>query len=108
SEVGSNLLSLKAGNIAEDAFLDVTSAARKRINDIYMSISGMSLAPFECKELDESLQCFVAFMDNIVIHYSDKGRETWTAPVRLEMSLQQRSYALEYLVALEYELKKVR
>ena len=107
-DVGSHLLLLKAGDITEDAFLNATDATRRRINDIYMSISGMSLAPFECKAMDDCLECFVACMDNIVLHYSDKGRETWTAPNRLELSLQQRSYALEHLGELEYELKKVR
>ena len=107
-DMGSNLLSLKDGNIEEDGFLDLTSASRKRINEIYWSISGMSLAPFECKEMDQSLQSFIAYMDNVVLYFSDKGLETWTAPNRLEMSLQQRSYALESLGALEYELKKIR
>ena len=73
-----------------------------------MSISGMSLAPFECKAIDERLECFVASIDNIVLYYSEKGRDTWTAPNRLELSLQQRSYALKHLGELEYELKKIR
>lgn len=107
-DIGSGLLSLKKGDVDEDAFLASTKVARKRINGIYMSISGMSLAPFECKAMDSCLKRFVACMDNIVLHYSDKGRETWTARNRLELSLQQRSYAIEHLGELEYEMKKVR
>ena len=106
--VGGRLLSLKSGEIVEDQFLETTDADRQRINDIYMTISAMSLAPFECKDMDERLECFIASMDNIVLHYSERGRETWTAPNRLELALQQRSYAIEHLGELEYEMKKVR
>lgn len=106
--IGGQLLSLKCGDITEASFLTATDADRKRTNDIYMEISGMSLAPFECKDMDERLECFIACMDNIVLHYSEKGRDTWTAPNRLELSLQQRFYAIEHLAELKYELKKVR
>jgi len=95
--VGSRLLSLKAGDITEETFLATTDAGRKRINEIHTLVSGMLLAPFECNEVDERLECFVACMDNIALHYSDKGRETWTARDRLELSLQQRWYAVQHL-----------
>lgn len=106
--VGSGLLSLKAGQISEDKFLDATYASRKQINKICTLISSMSTAPFECKPMDQCLECLIACMGNIVLHYSDKGREIWTAPIRLTMSLKQRSSALEHLRELEYELKKAR
>lgn len=106
--VGGQLLSLKNGDITEESFLTTTEVDRNRTNDIYMAISAMSLAPFECKDMDERLECFIACMDNIVLHFSEKGRDTWTAPNRLELALQQRSYAIEHLAELEYELKKVR
>jgi len=106
--IGGQLLSLKNGDITEDSFLSATDADRKRTNDIYMSISAMSLAPFECKDMDERLECFIACLDNIALHYSEKGRDTWTAPNRLELALQQRSYAIEHLAELQYELKKIR
>lgn len=106
--VGLGLLTLKADDITEDAFLDSTYTARKRINEIYMSISDMPLAPFECKAMDRCLQSFVACMDNIALHYSERGREIWTVPNRLASSLHQCSYALEHLNELEYELKKIR
>lgn len=106
--MGGQLLSLKNGDITEDTFLTASDADRTRTNDIYVTISSMSLAPFECKDMDERLECFIASMDNIALHYSEKGRDTWTATNRLELSLQQRSYAIEYLAELEYEWKKIR
>ena len=57
--------------------------------------------------MDDCLQSLLACIHNIVIHYSDRGLETWTAPIRLEMSLQQRSHAREHLAELKYELKKI-
>ena len=106
--VGGRLLSLKNEEIVEDQFLETTDADRQRTSDIYMTISAMSLAPFECKDMDERLECFITSMDNIVLNYSERGRETWTSPNRLELALQQRSYAIQHLGELEYEMKKVR
>ncbi|MFN3160037.1 MAG: DUF4365 domain-containing protein [Rubinisphaera brasiliensis] len=106
--IGGQLLYLKNGDITEDSFLTATDADREHTNDIYMAISAMSVAPFECKDMDDRLECFIACMDNIALHYSEKGRDTWSAPNRLELALQQRSYAIANLEALEYELKKVR
>ena len=106
--MGGQLLSLKSGDITEDLFLTANRADQKRINDIYMATVAMPLSPFECKDMDNRLECFIACLDNIVLHYSARGRETWSAPIRLELSIQQQSYAIEHLAELEYELKKVR
>lgn len=106
--LGEQLLSLKKCDINEESFLAATDADRQRINDIYVNITSMSLAPFECKDMDNRLECFIACMDNIVLYYSENSRNARTALNRLELALQQRSYAIEDLAVLEYEMKKVR
>ncbi|MFA9479368.1 DUF4365 domain-containing protein [Phycisphaerales bacterium AB-hyl4] len=108
SDIESHLRSLEAGNITEGAFIDATDGSREQINDIYMSISEMPHAPFECKEMDKCLESFIASMHNIYLLYSDNGRQTRTAHNRLVLSLQQRTYAREQLGELEYEMRKIR
>lgn len=106
--IGGRLLSLKNGEITEESFLTATDVDRKRTNDIYMAVSNMSFAPFECKAMDECFECFVTGMDNVVLPYSEESRATWTAPNRLRLALQHRADAIKHLDDLEYELKKVR
>lgn len=106
--IGGQLLSIKRGGIIEDAFLTATDADRERTNSIYMLISGMSLAPFECNDMDKRLEYFIVCMHNIVLYYSEKSRGTWTAPNRLEMALKQLSCATVHLAEVEYELRKIR
>lgn len=81
------LLSLKAENITEAKFLSVTEVCRTRINEIYTSITRMALAPFECKVMDESLQCLVVCMDNLALYFSREGRSTWSFNSRLQLAL---------------------
>ena len=105
--LGTDLLALQAGHLIEESFLKKTDTERRRINEIYTLLSEMPLPPFECKSLDTCVESFVADMDNIALYYSDKGRETWTAPNRLQMALQHRLSAISLLGELEYELKRV-
>ncbi|HXT60397.1 MAG TPA: DUF4365 domain-containing protein [Pirellulales bacterium] len=106
--VEANLSSLTAGDFTDALFLCTTDHARRRISKIYMEITDMPLAPFECKDMDGRLECFIACMDNISVFYSDKGRGMWSESERRSLSLQQCLDARKHLVELEYESKKVR
>ena len=102
------LLALSRRELTESEFLSSSTKALARINDIYFEISDLSFAPFECGEMDEKLASFVAYLHNVWLYYSEKGLATWDEKSRLELSLQQRSYARETLQHLEYEISKVR
>ena len=108
SNVEKLLLALSQRDIAETDFLSASEQSRSRIDDIYLHITGMALAPFECHEMDTQLESFVVSMDSIVLFFSEKGLQTWDEHSRLEQALQHRSYARESLGNLEYEIKKIR
>lgn len=102
------LIALSSREINETEFLHLTNVERKRLDEIYFELGDLSFAPFECKEIDQQLQSFVALLHNIWLYYSDYAHDKWDEKTRLEQSLRQRSYAHETLQYLEYELKKVR
>lgn len=106
--IGGWLLCLKNGETTEYSFLKATEVDLQGAARIYKEVSAMSLAPYECKDVNERLDCLTACMDNIALYYSQDGREKWNAPRRLKLALQQQSRAIEDLAALEYELRKIR
>lgn len=108
SKIEEPLLALSKGEIADQYFLSVTEQPLRRINEIYIQITGMALAPFECHEVDRQLESFIAHLDNIVLFFSEKGLQSWDERSRLEQALQNRSHARETLRNLEYEIKKIR
>jgi hypothetical protein len=106
--IEAQLLALAKDEIDEPAFFVATEVERKRIDEIYFELTDLPFAPFECSDMDEKLQSFVAYLHNIWLFYSENGRTKWDEKSRLEQSLQQRSYARETLQHLQYELSKVR
>lgn len=106
--VEEQLLAVSRGELTEAGFISTSERSRERIHEIHFEISDMSFAPFECRDMDLKLDSFVAYLDNISLHYSKKGLGAWNAASRLEQSLQQRSYARKALQHLEYEILKVR
>ncbi|MBT5019772.1 MAG: DUF4365 domain-containing protein [Planctomicrobium sp.] len=106
--IETHLLALSQGDIDEAAFITSTEGERKRIDEIYFELTDLPFAPFECNDVDEKVQSFVAYLHNIWLFYSENGRTKWDEKNRLEQALQQRSYARETLAHYEYELAKVR
>lgn len=101
-------LALSEKQTDEASFLAVTESSRERINEIYTDLTGLSFAPFECRDMDVKLQSFAAYLHNVWLFYSRDGSKTWDADSRLHQSLQQLAHAREGLGHLEYELSKVR
>jgi len=106
--VDTELTRLSVDEIGEEEFISNTKTVRRRIHDICMHSTNLNLAPFECSEMDDELQKFVAHMDIVVLFYSERGRETWSAKDRLAEALQYRDYSRETLNHLRYEQSKVR
>ena len=106
--VEEQLLALSQNELTEAAFLSRSEESRSRISRICCEVSDMQFAPFECRDISTKLDSFAAHLDNMVLYYSEKGRETWDKTSRLEQSLRGRSYAHEALQYLEYEVAKVR
>lgn len=107
SEIEDGLKALSKNNIDEHDFLAATETARARVDEIYDEKSALPFAPFECRDMDNKLEEFVAFLHNVWLFYSKDGRTKWDAKSRLVQSLQQTSYAKEALQHLEYELSKI-
>ncbi len=108
SSLESHLLALSDREIDETTFLDTTHTDREKINEIYFEITDLSFAPFECRDMDEMVESFVAYLHNIWLSYSDSGIANGEERNRLEQALQQMSYVKEKLQHLEYEMSKVR
>ena len=106
TKVDNGLMLLNSDLIKENTFLSSYRIDLARIREIYRSLFDMKAAPFECKSMDESLKAFVSSMDNISLHYSDKGLELWPVESRLYLSLGQLSSARDRLEDLNYELKR--
>jgi len=106
--VDTELTRLSAEEIGEEEFISSTEPVRRRIHDISMHSTDLNLAPFECSEMDDELQKFVAHMDNMILFYSEQGRETWLAKDRLAGALQYRDHSRETLNHLRYEQSKVQ
>jgi len=102
------LTRLSVEEIGEKEFMSTTKTVRHRIHNICMHSTNLNLAPFECSEMDGEFQKFVAHMENMVLLYSERGRETWLAKDRLVEALQYRDYSRETLNHLRYEQSKVR
>ena len=108
-ETGLERLSTRESGEAE--FMSSTRAARNRVHDIYMHSLSMSLAPYECSEMDGKFKDFIALMDNMVLFYSERGIQTRSAKdrlARLAQGLRYRDHSREALNHLRYELSKLR
>ena len=106
--VDTELTRLSVEEIGEEDFMSNTKTVRHRIHDICMRSTDLNLAPFECSEMDDQFQKFVAHMDNMVLFYSERGIKTWSAKDRLVGALQYRDHSREVLNHLRYEQSKTR
>ena len=104
--VDNGLRDLAENKVDEKAFLVSTETLRTRIDQIYAEISEMPFAPFECRDIDAKLECFIASLHNVWLFYSEDGRTKWNSENRLQLSLLQVSDARQTLEHLEYELSK--
>ena len=74
----------------------------------YIRSTELSLAPFECQEVDDRFRCFIFSVHDLSIYCSEKGVERWPSHTRLRLCLEARKRALKDYKELEYELKKIR
>ncbi|MCI5212811.1 MAG: hypothetical protein D3910_29365, partial [Candidatus Electrothrix sp. ATG2] len=108
-EISVDLSKYKDNEINEKKFIVLTREALKRIYELYReSIDLPFAAPFECRDVDQKFQNFVAALDNIRLHYDEDSRHNWTKENRLWLSITQCSLAQENLQNFEYELSKIR
>ena len=103
-----NLNQLGSQTIDEATFLKSTDTERKRLDNLYDELGAIAFAPFECEQMDQKLQSFVAYLHNVWLYYSDSARDKWDSETRLRQCLKQIEYAKETASHLDYELKKIR
>ena len=106
--VETGLERLSTRELGEAEFMSSTRAARNRVHDIYMHSLRMSLAPYECSEMDGKFTEFIALIDNMVILYSEPSMQARSKKDRLAQGLRYRDHSRETLNHLRYELSKVQ
>ena len=103
------LSALFTGSASEEAFLIETEGARARIVEIEDEVFDMPLSPFECSQADQVFKTFLAYCSNIVLFYSERGRETWKDVSRRDwLATQQLEAARESLGRVESEISRIR
>ena len=99
----------KANEIDEEKFILLTQEDFKQVYELYReSIDLPFSAPFECRDVEENFQAFVAFLDNIRLFYDESSRDNWSKENRLHLSISQCQDALEKMNNFKYELSKIK
>jgi hypothetical protein len=108
-EVEGSLRRYKNDEITEEEFIVSTEKVLKCVYELYSeSIDLPFAAPFECRDVGQKFQNFVASFDDIRLHYAEKSLHNRTKENRLWLSIKQCSLAQENLQNFEYELSKIR
>ena len=103
------LSALLKGSASEESFVTKTERARARIVEIEDEVFDMLLAPFECSQVDQVFKTFLAYCGNVVLFYSERGRETWKdVNQRGWLVTQQLEAARESLGRVESEISRIR
>ena len=103
------LSALLEGSASEESFLTKTERARARIVEIEDEVFDMLLAPFECSQVDQVFKTFLAYCGNVVLFYSERGRETWKDVNQRDwLVTQQLEAARESLGRVESEISRIR
>lgn len=103
------LSSLFTGTVTEESFLIKTERTRARIVQIEDEVFDMPLAPFECNQVEQAFKTLLAYCSNIVLFFSDRGREWWKDVNRNGwLVTQQLEAARESLSRVEAEISRIR
>ncbi|MEM7773345.1 MAG: DUF4365 domain-containing protein [Cyanobacteria bacterium P01_A01_bin.37] len=96
------------GRLVEVEYIDLMKKLEAKINGLYSDSGNVGLAPFECKDFDESFQSLIAFAHNIVLPFSDRGLKTWEAQNRMYLVNQAITNYSKELLRLGFEFEKIR
>jgi hypothetical protein len=95
--------------IDEEEFILVTRDDLKQVYELYReSIDLPFSAPFECRDIEDNFQSFVALFDNIRLLYDESSRDNRSRENRLYLSISQCKDAFEKLNNFKHELSKIR
>jgi len=80
---------------------------QRTINELYMKGIDIGGSPLECKEFNQTFHSLIAFADNIVLPFSERGLETWAEKNRnflVKDAIKNYSGAV---AEMKYEHKKL-
>ncbi|MEE9237902.1 MAG: toll/interleukin-1 receptor domain-containing protein [Thermoplasmata archaeon] len=98
------LKSHKEDSLDEEELIHEMRDLGERFRPLYLAAGELGFAPHECSELDEVFQSMMADGDNIFIHFSPEGLETWDKKARLYLADTSLRRALDEL----YQAKGIR
>ncbi len=103
------LTKYKANEIDEEKFILLTKEDLKQIYAFYReSIDLPFSAPFECREVEDNFQAFVALLDDIRLFYDESSRNNRSKEDKLYLSIERCQDALEKMNNFKYELSKIK
>ena len=109
TDIEVQLSSLSTGIASEESFLIKTERTRARIVEIEREVFDMPLAPFECNQAEQWFKTLLAYSSNIVLFFSERGRDKWQDVSRkCWLVSQQLEAARESLRRVESEFSRIR
>ena len=79
-----------------------------QVSDLYMKSIRINGIPFECRDLHNRFQTFIAVCHNIVLPFSDIGQGKWDEHNRKYLLKADIERYQQELMRLQFELEKVR
>lgn len=96
------------GTLDSGSYEEQMTELEPHVSDLYMKSIRINGVPFECRDVHNRLQTFIAVCHNIVLPFSDIGQGKWEEHNRKFLLKAQIERYQQEFVRLEFELEKVQ